>query len=140
MGFAHVERWMRQRRAATPDAQHEVEDIYNVSDYNDINDLYIISDLLITDYSSVFFDYSVLKRPIIFYMYDLEDYKHNLRDFYIDLKELPGPIVEKEKDLIKAIEKSKDFKVDAKYKKFNDRFTYLEDGEASKRVVNKIFK
>ena len=114
--------------------------IYNVSDYNDINDLYIISDLLITDYSSVFFDYSVLKRPIIFYMYDLEDYKHNLRDFYIDLKELPGPIVEKEKDLIKAIEKSKDFKVDAKYKKFNDRFTYLEDGEASKRVVNKIFK
>lgn len=114
--------------------------IYNVSNYNDINDLYVISDVLITDYSSVFFDYSVLKRPIIFYMYDLEDYKHNLRDFYIDLKELPGPIVEKEKDLVKEIEKTKDFKLNTKYKKFNDRFTYLEDGKASERVVKKIFK
>lgn len=114
--------------------------IYNVSNYNDINDLYIISDILITDYSSVFFDYSVLKRPILFYMYDLEDYKSNLRDFYIDLKELPGPIIEKEKDLVNEIEKTKDFKIDTKYKKFNSKFTYLEDGNASKRVVEKIFK
>ena len=113
--------------------------IYNVSDYNDINDLYIISDLLITDYSSVFFDYSILKRPIIFYMYDLEDYKHNLRDFYIDLKDLPGPIVENEKDLIKSIKDTKNFLYDNKYKKFNERFTYLEDGRASERVVNDIF-
>lgn len=114
--------------------------IYNVSDYNDINDLYIISDLLITDYSSVFFDYSILKRPIIFYMYDLEDYKHNLRDFYINLEELPGNIVEKETELVKEIEKTKNFKLDERYKKFNKRFTYLEDGKASERVVNKIFK
>lgn len=114
--------------------------IYNVSDYNDINDLYVISDLLITDYSSVFFDYSVLKRPIIFYMYDLEEYKNNLRDFYIDLKELPGPIVKKEDELVSEIEKSKDFKYDEKYKKFNDRFTYLEDGKASERVVKEIFR
>lgn len=114
--------------------------IYNVSDYNDINDLYVISDILITDYSSVFFDYSVLKRPILFYMYDLEDYKSNLRDFYIDLKELPGPIIEKEKDLVKEIGKTKSFKIDNKYKKFNDKFTYLEDGNSSKRAVEKIFK
>lgn len=113
--------------------------IYNVSEYNNINDLYIISDLLITDYSSVFFDYSILKRPIIFYMYDLEEYKHNLRDFYIDLNDLPGPIVEKEKDLVESIKNSKNFSYDNKYKKFNKKFTYLEDGNASARVVNEIF-
>ena len=49
--------------------------VYNVSSIDDINDLYIISDMLITDYSSVFFDYANLKRPIIFYMYDLEHYR-----------------------------------------------------------------
>ena len=41
--------------------------IYNVSNYNDINDLYIISDLLITDYSSVFFDFAVTKRKILLF-------------------------------------------------------------------------
>ena len=46
--------------------------VYDVSKVNDINHLYVISDLLVTDYSSVFFDYANLKRPEIFYMYDLE--------------------------------------------------------------------
>lgn len=114
--------------------------VYDVSKYDDINDLYIISDILITDYSSVFFDYSILKRPIIFYMYDLEEYQNKLRDFYIDLKELPGNIVQEEKELIKEIKKSKNFKYDKKYKFFNDKFTYLEDGKASERVVKKILK
>ena len=49
--------------------------VYNVSDIDDINELYIITDLLITDYSSVFFDFANLKRPMIFYMYDLAHYR-----------------------------------------------------------------
>lgn len=114
--------------------------IFDVSNYDDINDLYVISDLLITDYSSVFFDYSILKRPIIFYMYDLDLYKNSLRDFYIDLEVLPGPIVENEKDLHKAIKDVKSFKVDKKYEEFNKKFTYLEDGKASERVVKLIIK
>ena len=58
---------------------------YDVSKYDDINELYIISDILVTDYSSVFFDYANLKRPILFYMYDLKEYQCEIRDFYIDL-------------------------------------------------------
>ena len=46
--------------------------VYNGSVYNDIARLYLISDVLITDYSSVFFDYANLRRPMIFFMYDLE--------------------------------------------------------------------
>lgn len=114
--------------------------IYDVSNYSDINDLYVVSDLLITDYSSVFFDYSILKRPIIFYMYDLDKYKEEIRDFYIDLKELPGEIVKKEDELVKAINKNRNFSYDSKYKRFNKKFTYLEDGKATSRVVKEIFK
>ena len=115
---------------------------YDVSKYDDVNDLYIISNILITDYSSVFFDFANLKRPIIFYMYDIQEYKSSLRDFYIDLKELPGPIVENEDGLIRAIKeiKQNNQKYKNKYKKFNDKYNYLDDGNASKRVVNKIFK
>ena len=115
---------------------------YDVSKYDDVNDLYIISDLLITDYSSVFFDYANLRRPMIFYMYDLEEYKNDTRNFYIDLSELPGPIVKTEKELIKEIKniESLNKKYKEKYKKFNEKFNYLDDGKASQRVVEECIE
>lgn len=115
--------------------------IYDVSNYDDINELYIISDLLITDYSSVFFDFANLKKPIIFYMYDLDEYKSKLRDFYINLNILPGPIVETEKKLISEIKSINKYdKIYAKkYDKFNETFNFLDDGNAAKRVVEVIF-
>ena len=58
---------------------------FDVCDYDDIAELYLISDILITDYSSVFFDYANLKRPILFFTYDLEKYENVLRGFYIDI-------------------------------------------------------
>ena len=115
--------------------------IYDVSHYESINDLYVIADMLITDYSSVFFDYAILKRPIIFYMYDLKAYQEDIRGFYIDLKELPGNIVENEKDLIIEINNMKNnFKYDERYQKFHDKFNSLEDGGSTKRVLKKIME
>ena len=116
--------------------------IYNVSDYSDINDLYILADMIITDYSSVFFDYANLKRPMLFYMYDLEDYKNNARDFYFDLDLLPGPIIEKENDLYKEIANIDKYwkKYKEKYEKFNKKFNYLDDKDSSKRVLDEIIK
>ncbi|WP_202585862.1 CDP-glycerol glycerophosphotransferase family protein, partial [Vagococcus lutrae] len=74
---------------------------FDYSKYNDINDLYIISDLLITDYSSVFFDFANLKRPILFYTYDLAKYKDELRGFYIDVQnDLPGQLLYSTKEII----------------------------------------
>ena len=111
--------------------------VYDVSDYEDINELYIISDILVTDYSSVFFDYANLKRPILFYMYDLQEYKNNIRDFYIDLKELPGPIVENEKELIKNIRKIDNIFEEYKeiYKNFNEKYNYLDNENVTSEVV-----
>ncbi len=114
--------------------------VWDVSKVNDINRLYIISDMLITDYSSVFFDYANLKRPEIFYMYDLEAYSTDIRGFYIGLDELPGPIVETVDELIDAIKNSNNEKYKEKYIKFNKKFNYLDDGNASKRVVEAIME
>lgn len=116
--------------------------VYNVSDYDDINDLYIISDLLITDYSSVFFDYANLKKPILFYMYDLDEYKTKLRDFYINLNELPGPVVKTQKQLEKEIDNISNYKKEylKKYKEFNKKYNYLNDGKSSKRFIEECMK
>ena len=115
--------------------------VYDVSEIDDINELYIITDLLITDYSSVFFDFANLKRPMIFYMYDLEHYRDKSNGFYIDLEELPGKITETQEELEQEIERiDKEFKYDEKYKRFNEKYNYLDDGKASKRVVRRIIK
>lgn len=115
--------------------------IYDVSKVDDINELYVVADMLITDYSSVFFDYANLKRPIIYYMYDLDKYKDNMRGFYLDLNELPGNIIKAEDELIKKIENnSADFKYDDKYIRFNKKYNYLDDGKASMRVVERVIK
>ena len=70
-----------------------------------------------------------------FYMYDLEDYADNIRGFYIDINELPGPIIQEEDELIKAI-KAGDWSYDDKYKAFTEKYNYLDDAFASKRVVD----
>lgn len=114
--------------------------VYDVSDVDDINELYVISDVLMTDYSSVFFDYANLHRPIIFFMYDLEHYATDLRGFYIDLDELPGDIVKKDTEVVDILKDVKDYSVknEDKYKAFNIKFNYLDDGQATSRVVERL--
>lgn len=114
--------------------------VRNVSEYDDINDLYLVSDMLITDYSSVFFDYANLKRPMLFYMYDYEKYKNQLRDFYFDISEIPGPVIKREKDISEDILKLWDgFSYDEKYKKFNEKFNPFQDA-CSQRVLEEIIR
>ncbi|MDS9472230.1 CDP-glycerol glycerophosphotransferase family protein [Sporosarcina pasteurii] len=117
--------------------------VKDVSVYPDIAELYLISDLLITDYSSVFFDYANLERPIIFYMYDLEDYRDRLRGFYFDIEqEAPGPIVMDEASLFNAIEQAlrNGHGSTAAFQDFYQRFCYIEDGHSTERLINKILK
>ena len=114
--------------------------VYNVSDYDDIAQLYIISDVLVTDYSSVFFDYANLERPIIFYMYDLESYHGQIRDFYLPLSDLPGDIVKTGGELAVSLESALHCgTVSEKYLSFKKRFAPYDDGEVSRRVVKAVF-
>ena len=110
-----------------------------LDDKYDINELYAISDIMITDYSSVFFDYSILNRPILFYMYDLNEYKDELRGFYLDIyKDLPGPIIENEDELLNNLITGKYKEFEERRKEFINRFNYLDDGKAAKRVIELI--
>ena len=117
--------------------------VYDFSYYEDIRDLYLISDLLITDYSSVFFDYAILNKPILFYVYDIDKYRDKLRGFYFDFEsDSPGPLVKTTEDVVKSIRcvESKGFLPDKKVQAFRKTFSSLEDGNASSRVVNEVFK
>jgi len=117
--------------------------VYDLSDYSDIAEIYLISDMLITDYSSVFFDYANLEKPIIFYTYDIEKYRDDLRGFYIDFEnEAPGPLVKNTEEVIDVIENIEDVNeaYKDKYSKFTDNFCSYDDGTAAKKVVKEIFK
>lgn len=116
--------------------------IYDFSDYEDISELYLVSDLLITDYSSVFFDYAILDRPMFFYAYDIEDYRDNLRGFYLDYEQVvPGPVVETTEALIEAvISNSNDKTYGIKRNEFRNQFCSIEDGKATERLLNSVFE
>ena len=116
--------------------------VYNASDYDDINELYVISDLLITDYSSVFFDYAILGRPMLFYMYDMEEYRDEVRGFYIDINSLPGEVLKTEEELVDAIEKI-DYDEErnrALLSRFNAEYNQMNDGKASQRLLDILLK
>lgn len=105
---------------------------------SDINDLYLMSDCLVTDYSSVFFDYANLNRPIYFYMPDFENYKDQLRGFYLNIpEELPHNICQTEDELLRDIV-SKEFDIQ-RLVTFNKKFNHLQDGKASQRVIKEVF-
>ena len=115
--------------------------IINVSSYPDIQELYLITDILITDYSSVLFDFAVLERPMLFYAYDLEEYKNNIRGSYLDYeKEVPGKIVRNQTELFDAIDNIEELKIEYgdKLKQFKQKYAPLDDGNAAKRIVEKI--
>ena len=110
---------------------------------HDIQELYLVSDILITDYSSVMFDYSILRRPMIFYAYDLEKYERELRGFYFNLEaEAPGPVVRNQQELAEAIANMDNEEYRAlfkeRYERFVKKFNHRDDGTATQRVVRLI--
>ena len=110
----------------------------------DINDLYLESDGVITDYSSLIFDYSVLERPIFFFCYDLENYRDILRGFYTDFEKLaPGPISLNEDELIRDIKDNfsgKSTECLDKIRAFKKEHNKYDDGHVSEKALDVIAK
>lgn len=116
--------------------------VYDVSEYTDVSELYLVTDLLVTDYSSVFFDYAYLKRPIVFYPYDYKIYKDELRGFYLDYqKELPGEIAYDSTNLWKEIEDGLN-KFNAsdnpRFNAFYNRFCKANIGNSAKKIIKRF--
>ena len=104
----------------------------------DIQELLLISDILITDYSSVYCDYLLLNRPILIYAYDYDEYISQRGIFYDHLEEIsPGPIIYTANDLIYAIKNIE--KIEKEYKpkamKLNNYFNKYKDGKSSERLL-----
>ena len=117
------------------------EFIIDLSDYDDIADLYLISDILLTDYSSAFFDYAHSKKPILFYVPDFEMY-YSFRGLYDEVKEsLPGPEIYEMDELVASIKDIDNVqkKYSQKYDEFYDKFCKWGHGTASEDVVNIVF-
>ena len=109
------------------------DNIIDISDYEDVNEILITSDILITDYSSVIFEFSILERPIIMYASDKAEYMEE-RDFYYEYESfVPGPIATTTEEVVNII-KNGDWDLD-KVKRFKNKFFKYSDGLSTKRFV-----
>jgi CDP-glycerol glycerophosphotransferase len=111
----------------------------DVSRHHDVTELMLLADVLVTDYSSVMFDFANTGKPMVFFTYDYEDYVRDERGTYVDLPEIaPGPVVATNEGLIEALlAVDKDVAVYAdRYDAFRDRFCTYETGHAAEHVVD----
>jgi len=120
-----------------PDYDFKNDDFYlDLSKEREINDLLFITDILITDYSSVIFEYSLFKKPVIFYTPDFDEYVAN-RDFYYSFDKYNYGIKANNMDeLVKALHKNKENVDLKKIEEFYDYFCSACDGNSTKRVVD----
>jgi teichoic acid glycerol-phosphate primase len=112
--------------------------VFDFSNKASINDLIVVSDLLITDYSSIPFEYAILEKPMIFYPYDLEKYQENpgIWAKYEDI--VPGPVAFLTKDILRYI-KSNDFDYE-KYRAFKEKWNKYSKGFSSENMVHYLLK
>lgn len=116
----------------------EFENVINVTSYDDIQELLAVSDVLISDYSSLIFDYSLTKRPCFLYTPDFEDYIIKDRNLYFDLKELPFISAMSEEDLYCKIISFDLENYKQSSQTFLDTTGSFENGHASKALMNQI--
>ncbi|WP_296788620.1 CDP-glycerol glycerophosphotransferase family protein [uncultured Methanobrevibacter sp.] len=115
------------------------EQYIDCSDYPSEQELLLISDILITDYSSIMIEFALLNKPIIFFTYDFESYMTEERGFYFDFKStVPGPVVYDSNQLIDVI-KSNSFDENKISEFVKTQFNEM-DGQSSKRVVDYLMK
>jgi CDP-glycerol glycerophosphotransferase len=126
--------------AASPVPRHP--QVLDVGDHPDIQALYLAADVMVTDYSSTMFDFAVTGRPMIFYTYDLADYRDRLRGFYFDLEqEAPGPLVTTTAELAAELNDLDGLRgrYAEAYDAFRQRYCHLDDGEATNRLIEQVF-
>lgn len=130
-------------RTLLPGRDAEGPRVIDVTGFPDTSLLLLVADALVTDYSSVMFDFSVTGKPMYFLVPDMEHYRGELRGFYFDLAaHAPGPVVGSEDELVRAISDSdQDAHAStyaSKYAAWRDKFNARDDGRASERVVTRI--
>lgn len=147
----HIEKWKQQlgeeyilliRAHYAVIRQLEVSEdsfLKDVSQYPSLSDLYSVADILISDYSSAYFDYSILNKPMLCYAYDYDEYVEK-RGLYLKLEEtLPCPIDKTEKNLLFHLENIEKSCPLERVERFQQRYA-PNAGGASKEIVDTIIR
>lgn len=117
--------------------------LIDASGYPDIAPLYLAADVLVTDYSSVMFDFAITGKPMAFFAHDLDHYEGTLRGFYVDYRAtVPGPIVDTVPALADALHALIDDPSEfaGQYSAFQAQYCHLEDGHAGDRVLQRLWR
>ncbi|NFL35651.1 CDP-glycerol--glycerophosphate glycerophosphotransferase [Clostridium botulinum] len=114
-----------------------IDNVIDMSNYDDVNELMIISDVLITDYSSLFYEYSYLEKPIIFFAFDLKDYENKRGFYYNYIDYVPGEIIFTIEELISRINQNS---LVNKSKEFKEQYFDYRDGNSCERIVENLLK
>ncbi|MFJ6652076.1 CDP-glycerol glycerophosphotransferase family protein [Microbacterium sp. NPDC091313] len=126
-------------RTLIPGRDAEGPRVIDVTGFPDTARLLAAADALITDYSSVMFDFSVTGKPMYFLVPDMEHYRGEMRGFYFDLAEqAPGPLVRTQDELITAVRTDDPAQHAAAYARWRGVFNARDDGHAAERVVSRI--
>lgn len=112
--------------------------VYQLHSDQHVNELMLVTDLLVTDYSSIPYEFSFLNKPMLFFAYDLEKYT-KLRGFWEDYEiSSPGPIVKTTGELVEKIHQA-DYDLE-KIEPFNRKWNEYSNGRSSENIVNFLFK
>lgn len=119
----------------------DVPGVIDVTTYPNVTELFLASDAMVTDYSSVMFDFSVTGRPMVFFVPDMDDYRDSVRGVYFDLSEVaPGPVVatqDEVRDSILSMDADVPRYAEA-YRAWRERFNALDDGGSALRVMERL--
>ncbi|MUV37302.1 Teichoic acid glycerol-phosphate primase [Lentibacillus sp. JNUCC-1] len=133
LGDAYV-LFVKNHPAVTYHLSQELDSfVYDVSDYYDANHILLITDILITDYSSIPCEFALLERPMIFYAYDLQEYKNTRGLLYQYQIDMPGPIAYTTEDIIRIVQESKFDKNEIK--RFAEAWNRYSNGQSSFNVA-----
>ena len=114
-----------------------IDNVCNLSDEKSLSMLIMASDMLITDYSSIIFEYCITQKPMIFFAYDLDDFIEHGRGFYMDyISYVPGPVAKNSKEVIDIINE-KAYSLDL-LRTFREENFPILDGEATLRIIDLI--
>jgi CDP-glycerol glycerophosphotransferase (TagB/SpsB family) len=130
-------------RTLRPGRDVQASNVLDVTGYPDVSDLFLVADALITDYSSVMFDFSVTGKPVFFFAPDLEHYREQLRGFYFDLDAIAlGPVVQNADSLVTLVQDRENVReaYATKYAAWQERFNPKDDGQAAQRIVERLLR
>jgi len=119
-------------------SEHLEGSVINVSNYKDVNHLLLLTDILITDYSSIPFEFSLMEKPMIFYAYDLKEYTQirGIQGEYRDI--VPGPIARNTEDIIKYIQENSFDEITIK--NYKNKWNKYSTGQSSVNLIKKLYK